>query len=714
MRSHTKGSLLAIAIFCVAGSARATDGLFDLGTFGGANGFASDISGDGNVVVGTAGLPGGNGHAFRWTFSGGMQDLGAIGGPTSFALGTNQDGSVITGSTGATGFEHPFRWTSSEGMVDLGTLGGLNGFGRAVSSDGSTIVGQARLANADLHAFRWTSGGGLQDLGTAGGNSSFATAVSRDGAAVAGNTTNGLGQPRAFRWTTLGGLQDLGTLGGASSNVGSNKSALSLDGSVVVGASEINFATPTVFHAFRWTAGGGMQDLGTLGGANSSATVASSDGSVVGGSSERADMIGQHAFRWSSTTGMQALGSLGGLSSFVQAMNPTGTVLVGAADLSTGQRAYRWSAQTGMLSVEDWLSKSGVVVSVNGPTTTGANGVSDDGTVVVGALSNNHPFVARVSGSGSGLIDLPGFYQSLESTGYAVIAATSGPDLVLNGAHGSPMRGLLDAGRHSVWVSGDIARDDHNAAEGYSGVGEVGFAKSIFDGGQFNVAVGRTYSRQNTVIDGRTTFDGTYLLPEFNLKVPKAPVWMTLSGLYSFASADIDRAYLNAGTRVVSSSTPDAWTAGGRLRFDWLNALEWQKTGFTPYASYTHLRTHVGQYTEDGGGFPVTWRDRTEHSNTLRLGLDAAHRFDSTFTLLGRIEGAHRFESKSADLHGELSGPGGFPFELEGVEYQQNWVRGAVGLEVSVGAGTGSVMLNATSEGQVPSYWLMAGYKFVF
>jgi probable HAF family extracellular repeat protein len=94
-------------------------------------------------------------------------------------------------------------------------------------------------------------------LGTLpGGSSSDAWGVSADGAVVVGRATNAAGRDRAFRWTASGGMQDLGTLGGDYSNA----LGVSADGSVVVGWAR-NAAGRD--RAFRWTASGGMENLNT-------------------------------------------------------------------------------------------------------------------------------------------------------------------------------------------------------------------------------------------------------------------------------------------------------------------------------------------------------------------------------------------------------------------------------------------------------------------
>jgi len=92
-------------------------------------------------------------------------------------------------------------------------------------------------------------------LGTLGGAKSRAYGVSSDGRVVVGEAENAAGQRRAFRWTAGGGMEDLGTLPGYDASYAYGVSA---DGRVVVGAAA-NAAGRG--RAFRWTAAGGMEDL---------------------------------------------------------------------------------------------------------------------------------------------------------------------------------------------------------------------------------------------------------------------------------------------------------------------------------------------------------------------------------------------------------------------------------------------------------------------
>jgi hypothetical protein len=55
-----------------------------------------------------------------------------------------------------------------------------------------------------------------------------------------------------------------------------------------------------------------------------------------------------------------------------------------------------------------------------------------------------------------------------------------------------------------------------------------------------------------------------------------------------------------------------------------------------------------------------------------------------------------------------------FTFTVPGPQYKQNWMRAGVGLNAKLGGGTASLMVNATTEGQDPSYWISASYRIAF
>ncbi|MDP2823408.1 MAG: hypothetical protein Q8O52_12130 [Sulfuritalea sp.] len=369
---------LAALLPLAAGTARAENGITDLGTLGGTTSSASGVSADGSVVVGGANTVGGSQRAFRWT-NNVMTDLGTLGGTGSFAYDVSADGAVVVGMAYTTGgSQRAFRWTNNV-MTDLGTLGGT-ATSRAwgVSADGSVVVGMAPITGNANRAFRWVQG-------ATGG--------------VAGNVQ----------------MYDLGTLGGTSSVA----NGVSADGAVVVG-----WAYPTgdaALRAFRWT-NNVMTDLGTLGGTDSGAESVSADGSVVVGWAQQAGAA-YRAFRWTSA-GMVNLGTLGGTESFANGVSADGAVVVGQAQTvgNTAYRAFRWRSG-GMQSVEDWLRANGVTVPAD--ITDRASATNSDGSVVVGTLANNHAFIARVAAVGSGLVTLADLQASLG-------AATTGGGMALS------------------------------------------------------------------------------------------------------------------------------------------------------------------------------------------------------------------------------------------------------------------------------------------
>lgn len=261
-------------------------------------------------VVGASGFPHGfHTHAFFWTKTGGMRDLGVLpGGDYSVASAINDSGQVVGTSNTRNGMQ-AFLWTSANGLTRLPSLSGT------VASSAYAINNFGQIAGVSgVHAVVW-SAGSMKDLGTLGGSRSEAHGINSQGQVV------GFADARtghhAFLWSNGGPMQDLGTLPGDS---GSRANHIN-DQGVIVGASE-GFAS---VRAFLWTSSGGMQQIGTIqGGAYSEAYGINNAGQVVG---QSGSSLGTRAFLWTSANSMVDLNDLA-------PDLPTGTILTGAFAIS--------------------------------------------------------------------------------------------------------------------------------------------------------------------------------------------------------------------------------------------------------------------------------------------------------------------------------------------------------------------------------------------
>jgi probable HAF family extracellular repeat protein len=203
-----------------------------------------------------------------------------------------------------------------------------------------------------------TSGFKVTDLGTLGGinTSSYANGINAYGQVV-GMSGNGSAVD-AFLWTptapqaTTGGMIDLHTLGGSNSSPTPASEAYGInDYGQVVGEAK---TASEDYHAFLWTptarhgtSSTGMIDLGTLGGADSIAYGINTQGQVVGVSDTASGAY--HAFLWTPTAAQATTGSmidletLGGLDSTAAGINDAGQVC-GTADTATGpSHAFLWT-----------------------------------------------------------------------------------------------------------------------------------------------------------------------------------------------------------------------------------------------------------------------------------------------------------------------------------------------------------------------------------
>jgi probable HAF family extracellular repeat protein len=145
--------------------------------------------------------------------------------------------------------------------------------------------------------------------------------------------------------------------------------------------------------------------LGHLSFPPSHATGISADGTVAVGDSGAS----QRAFRWTTASGMVPLGVLpgGGNPTLANGVSDNGMVIVGrGASNESAHKAFRWTAQTGMVDIGDL--PGGIVWSQ-------ANAVSGDGAVVVGqgtSASGNRAFRWTSAGGMTGLDDPSGTFQS--------------------------------------------------------------------------------------------------------------------------------------------------------------------------------------------------------------------------------------------------------------------------------------------------------------
>jgi probable HAF family extracellular repeat protein len=310
-------------------------------------------------------------------------DLGRLsgGGNSSYAAAISADGTVVVGSANHGNYgQVSFKWKPETGMVSLDQTFFVrhSAYATAVNYDGSVIVGAWDSAgNGVDRAFRWTKETGMFTLPES--NHSRANAVSRDGQVVVGLSGGG-----AFRWTERTGMVALPgrTLFGAT--------AVSADGRVVYGDEE----GADDVHVIRWDFDGSITRYPNPEGVSGSFVRAvTPDGSIAVGEQHVKTAGGglqMRAVAWYSPTKIVQLGFFrGGSYSKATAVNSDGTVIVGEAD---GATVFRWTQATGMESLTEWIEKAGG--GLPSSSLNSAQGVSGDGSKVVGALQNGNPYVA--------------------------------------------------------------------------------------------------------------------------------------------------------------------------------------------------------------------------------------------------------------------------------------------------------------------------------
>lgn len=271
MKQRYHGPAVATLTFLIAvGAAGAQVGytITDLGSLrGAASSYATAISDNGLVVGFTDGR---SWRAVLFTPRGPIE-LGTLGGLEGRTFGVNASGVVVGYSENAATDFRPCVWTSPGNVTELmRTPGGKTGVARAINNNGD-IVGTSYNSYGNARATLWHAGLPM-DLGSVGGGlTTDAIAINALGHVVGFYEPGSNGAKGGFFWTPEAGMVDLGSFEPASLN----------DEDMVVGT--LSGGTGAAF----WTAGGGIQGIGTLGGTNgtSAANGVNNHGVIVGNSS---------------------------------------------------------------------------------------------------------------------------------------------------------------------------------------------------------------------------------------------------------------------------------------------------------------------------------------------------------------------------------------------------------------------------------------------
>jgi len=339
------------------------------------------------------------------------------GDPLSFALAVSGNGAVAVGASASTasGFQDDaFRFSIPAGPIRTLTTtptnndlpgGSFKSTAFGVNGNGTMAVGSSTYNGVRIHAFVWSSTNAdtLVDLGNianqvpplaATNDISWARAISSSGNVIVGQGTNSTtltaeacvwinGQPGAI------GLGDLP--GGSTTSIAHGVSG---NGAVIVGESQ----SANGREAFRSPQAGGLIALGdAAGGAfDSAAFDASENGQVIVGYCTTAN--GLEAARWLGPSyTLRALGDLPGgtVASEAAACSANGLILVGRGD--SGRQieifpgffvdatdAFVWDIRNGMRKLSDLLGPA----LPTGWLLDSADGISDDGTVIVGSATN--------------------------------------------------------------------------------------------------------------------------------------------------------------------------------------------------------------------------------------------------------------------------------------------------------------------------------------
>lgn len=163
-------------------------------------------------------------------------------------------------------YEKAWKWSAATGQVVLPGVPGLQHTQAwAVSNDGTVAAGfgDNEPDNRARYAVIWTAEGVRKLVDASGRPVGQAIACNSDCSIVVGaGDTGGTGSPQAWRWTAQGGVQFLGTAPGAQDGAVYYAFDLTEDGSTIVGSyPELDPEQGYMNRGFIWTAQTGVVNV---------------------------------------------------------------------------------------------------------------------------------------------------------------------------------------------------------------------------------------------------------------------------------------------------------------------------------------------------------------------------------------------------------------------------------------------------------------------
>lgn len=316
----------------------------------------------------------------------------------AIVLSISADGRTAAGQL--PGNYEPFRWTARSGVVPLGRstmdkLGhrsgmvGISADGKAVSatilSDDGTYSTAGRWTEAE--GWKMLASPGPIDIGFVDGENCSAFAISADGKTVAGLywVGNDSWKARAMRWTAAGGMIDMG-----SSGYNSRINATSADGRVLAGWDEDPRSRN--WRATVWV-DGVMTTLDDSGWFTEVTAVNRAGTILVGQTPDPANRMAMTATMWQWNGSSWVKSFLGNMpkkpgvqaSSRPLGVSDDGSVVVGQNNPDAGKptsEGFIWTPAGGMVKAADWAAAGGVAIAPGWPVIA-ASAVSPDGKVIV-------------------------------------------------------------------------------------------------------------------------------------------------------------------------------------------------------------------------------------------------------------------------------------------------------------------------------------------